>query len=193
LDYNKFKTIIKLKSGDETITYSLNLFGKFQAYNFLCAYHTLNYLKVSHQSIKYAAENTQHLGRFEIKSQSPLLILDATHNLAGAKSLVDSLNNIFKPEDVVIISSILADKDVEQILEQFAFLAQNIICTTIVNNPRVLLAQDMGVLAKKYFTSVQVINDSIQALLIAKKMKKRMILVTGSMYLLGSFYPHISV
>ncbi|HLX53134.1 MAG TPA: Mur ligase family protein, partial [Aquella sp.] len=120
LDYDKFQTIVEINNKE---VYVLNLFGKFQAYNFLCAYHALNHLKIAKQSINYAALNTRNPGRLEIKERNPLLILDASHNLAGVKPLADTFNKKFNRNDVVIITAILADKDVTNMLKEFSAIA----------------------------------------------------------------------
>lgn len=190
LDYEKFQTIIKLNNNNlaKEELYILNLFGIFQAYNFLCAYHVLKHLNIKYESINYAAENTSNPGRFDVRQFNPLLIFDATHNLAGAKSMTAIIEHKFAPADVVIISSILADKDVEKMLQQFSMIASDIICTTVEYNPRVLSAQNLAYMANKYFTQVQVIADPLQALSVARIMNKKLILVTGSLYLLRYFY-----
>jgi dihydrofolate synthase / folylpolyglutamate synthase len=189
LDYDKFQTILRLSNISPGLveTYTLNLFGIFQAYNFLCAYHALWYLEINPASIKYAAENTMNPGRFEIRDHNPLLILDATHNLAGAECLAVILKNRFELEDVVIITSILADKDIEQMLRQFGTIAKNIICTTIANNPRAKTAEDLAHMAQKYFPQVLAIDDPSHALYVARSMNKKLILITGSLYLLSYF------
>jgi dihydrofolate synthase/folylpolyglutamate synthase len=189
LNYDKFQTIIELNNVDETTQiFTLNLFGNFQAYNFLCAYHSLKYLQINPQSINYAAENTKNPGRFEVRGYNPLLILDATHNLAGANSLVNSLAIRFDPDDVVIISSILADKDITNILHEFSKIANNIICTTISNNSRALSARDLAKTANIYFNNIILEDNPNIALEIARNMNKKVILITGSIYLLSYFY-----
>jgi len=188
LDYEKFQTIVEINNPDTKYkeVYTLNLFGKFQAYNFLCAYHALNYLKTAQASINYSAINTKNPGRLEVKERNPLLILDASHNLAGVKSLVATLDKRFNPEDVVIIASILADKDVTNMLGEFASISSSIICTTM-NNPRCLPLPELSQIANKYFTNVQSIEQPSVALKLAKNMNKSVILITGSIYLLSYF------
>lgn len=189
LDYEKFQTLIEINNPATQVreTYTLNLFGKFQAYNFLCAYHVLKHLGISTSSINYAAFNTRNPGRLEVREHNPLLILDASHNLAGAKTLADTLNKIFNPEDVVIITAILSDKDVTNMLGEFATIANSIICTTIANNPRSLSSTKLSTIAHEYFKNIQSIENPTEALKIAKIMNKKLILITGSIYLLSYF------
>ncbi len=188
LDYDKFQTIVDINNPvtKDKEVYTLNLFGKFQAYNFLCAYYALKHLSIPISSIYYAANNTKNPGRLEVREHNPLLILDASHNLAGAKTLADTLNKRFNPDDVVIITSILADKDVTSMLREFSTIATNIICTTM-NNPRCLPLAQLSQLANEYFTNIQSIEDPLEALKIARNINKKLILITGSIYLLGYF------
>ncbi|MCE3268234.1 MAG: bifunctional folylpolyglutamate synthase/dihydrofolate synthase [Burkholderiales bacterium] len=190
LDYDKFHTIVEINNPNtkDKEIYTLNLFGKFQAYNFLIAYHTLNYLKIPVQSIIYAAGNTHNPGRLEVKEHNPLLILDTSHNLAGIKTLIDTLEKRFDPDEVVIITSILADKDITNMLKELSTIASNVICTTIVNNSRCLPIDELTQIAHRYFKNIKAIAIPDEALKIARNMNKKLILVTGSIYLLSYFY-----
>jgi dihydrofolate synthase/folylpolyglutamate synthase len=199
LDYERFQTVVEINNchprvdGDpiassiDKETYTLNLFGKFQSYNFLCAYHALKHLGISKDNINYAANTTKNPGRLQIIGHDPLLILDASHNLAGARTLADTLAKQFSLKDVVIVTSIMADKDSTNMLKEFSKIASSLICTTIHNNPRCLPLPDLSQIANQYFTNVQSIEQPSVALRTAKKMNKKVILITGSIYLLGYF------
>ncbi len=191
LDNINFKTILKFTdptlSSHRSHQYHLNLFGKFQAYNFLCAYQVFTALKLPQASIIYAAENTSWAGRLQVIARNPLIILDATHNPAGAQSIYESLNKLWAKDQVVIISSILSDKDIKPMLVNFSHLSDYIIYTTINNTPRGLAAHDLAQYGNGLFNHSKCADNPQDALDFAKSMGRQVILITGSLYLLSYF------
>ena len=181
LDLENFRTLLNV---DDSL-YSLSLFGKFQAYNFLCAYTVLKDMEIADKHIKYAAENTLWPYRLMVLEKDPLVIVDATHNAAGAKSLHDSLLGIYDPNDVVVVTSILQDKNVKAMLKYFAKLATSVIYTSIDNNPRGMKASDMANIGIGMFSNELCIDRPRDAINKAKQMNKKVIIVTGSLYLLA--------
>lgn len=185
IDFDLSNFITKIKFDDKT--YNLSLLGKFQAWNFLCAYEVFNYLEIPEVSLLYAAENTKWPGRLEVINHDPLIMLDATHNEAGARQLYNSLSGLYSTDEVVIITSILADKDINGVLGWFHKLSDTIIYTGIANNPRALTAEDLASASSIYFKVTHIINNPQNSLEFAKTLTKKMILVTGSLYLLRYF------
>ncbi len=179
LDLEHFRTLLNV----DYKLYSLSLFGKFQAYNFLCAYAVFKDMGIADKHIKYAAENTVWPYRLMVLEKNPLVIVDATHNESGAKSLHDSLLGIYDPIDVVIVTSILRDKNVKAMLKYFAKLATSVIYTSIDNNPRGMKGADIANIGAVLFHNELCIDKPIDAINKAKQMNKKVIIVTGSIYL----------
>lgn len=165
------------------LQYNLSMFGKFQTYNFLCAYEVLRDLNIPEASIIYAAEHTALPCRLQIVATNPVTIFDITHNLDGAKNLYEALVDSYSPTDVVIVTAILCDKDIAGMLKYFSLLATTIIFTTIKNNPRAIPANDLALQAKNMFLQNYVIDDTTEALKLAKSLDKKMVIMTGSAYL----------
>ena len=185
LDKINFKTVLQIDLARE---YHLSLFGQFQAYNFLCAYEVLNHIGLNDEHIRYAAENTRWAGRLELISRNPDIILDATHNAAGADSLYHSLAGIYNPQDMLIITSVLRDKDIPAMLQIFAKLAKSVIYTSVDNNPRGMTASELLALSTGSFEYELCIDNPLKALQTALQMDKKAIVITGSLYLLNYFY-----
>jgi dihydrofolate synthase/folylpolyglutamate synthase len=183
LDIQNFRTLLNL----DNKLYSLSLFGKFQGYNFLCAYTVFKAMGLPEEHIKYAAENTIWHCRLQLIEKDPLVIVDATHNAAGARSLYDSLVGVYKQNEVVVITSILKDKDIISMLNYLNKLSDSIIYTTIDNNPRGMRANDLAKIGSGIFQHELCIDNPLSALNIAKQMDKKVILITGSLYLLNYF------
>lgn len=183
-----FTTKLQFIDNQQLKRYELHLFGKFQAYNFLCAYEIFKNLGIVEEHIQFAAKHPQVKGRLEIISYNPLQIIDAAHNAAGVKSLYMSLHGIYKPSNVVIVTAILIDKNVPEMFTWLSKLSSTIICTSISDNRRSHLASDLAMFAKEKFDDVFTISPAQDALEFAKKLNKQMILITGSIYLLGELF-----
>jgi dihydrofolate synthase/folylpolyglutamate synthase len=220
LDIINFKTNLVISTSENylinpnpslnsNLSLSLSLFGEFQAYNFLCAYAALKKLKISEDSIVYAASNTNLPYRMQLISNRlsiPQIIMDATHNPDGAKELYQTLSKMYSFNEVVIITSILRDKNIPKMLYYFNKLASNIIFTSITNTERALSADQLADIVSDINTSyyhskhllpkhnpnyisahINVVDEPRLALEFAKKLNKKLIIITGSFYLLSYF------
>jgi folylpolyglutamate synthase/dihydropteroate synthase len=86
----------------------------------------------------------------------------------------------------VVVASILADKDVDEMLRLLARVGRHLVATQS-DNARALPASELARLAEPYFERVDVIADSSAALLSARESARAAgVLVTGSLYLLAS-------
>ncbi len=185
LDFKNFKTILKFTNEE----YFLSLFGKFQAYNFLCAYEVLLDLGIAKDSIKYMAENTKWAYRLEVIEKEPLLIFDATHNEHGAKHLYETLHGLVDSKDVVIITSILMDKNISGIFSYFSKIADTVVYTSITNNSRGMNAQELAKIGDGVFLHENIKENPIEALAFSRNLNKKIIIVAGSLFLLNYYKP----
>lgn len=187
LDPATFTTELKFKLVGDTIATSKNvilgLFGYFQVNNFLIAYEVLRDIGIAEQDIFIAARNTHWHGRLQRISRYPLIIADASHNLAGCKSLYQSVAPYFCRNSTVIICSILQDKDIANMLTYYSKIATTIIFCP-VKNPRASNPYQLAKFARGKFDNIYVANSVASALQIARKLKAMQTIVSGSTYLL---------
>jgi dihydrofolate synthase / folylpolyglutamate synthase len=115
-------------------------------------------------------------GRFE---QREAEIRDGAHNSHGARFLVDQLPST----DYTIVASILADKDVEQMLRVLAGAGRRFVATRS-SSERALPVEELARRARTHFDHVEEIDDPAAALARAHELGEP-VLVTGSLYLLG--------
>jgi dihydrofolate synthase/folylpolyglutamate synthase len=115
-------------------------------------------------------------GRLE--QRSPDEVWDGAHNPDGVGWLAAQLER----NDYTIVASILADKDVDAMLELFAGLGERLIATRS-SNPRALPADALAGRARRFFDRVDAIEDPEAALAAARE--EPPLLVTGSLYLLA--------
>jgi dihydrofolate synthase / folylpolyglutamate synthase len=118
-------------------------------------------------------------GRFERRGEE---VWDGAHTPAAVERLV----GLLPARDYVLCVSLLADKDVDGILERLARAGSRLVATAS-SNPRALPAADLARRAEPYFAHVEAVPDPQAALARARELSPR-VLVTGSLYVLADLY-----
>jgi dihydrofolate synthase/folylpolyglutamate synthase len=119
-------------------------------------------------------------GRFEVRGNE---ILDGAHTPEAVDWLLERLPD---PGDYVVVASILADKDVNGILERLSRAGRRFVATES-SNPRSLPAEGLAAAAAAYFPQVETIGDPLAARARALDLAGAggRVVVTGSLYLLA--------
>jgi len=119
-------------------------------------------------------------GRFEWRGERELR--DGAHNPAGIAWLIERL----PPGRWIAVCSILAEKDVEEMLGLLATVTRTLIATS-ASTPRALPARELAARAESLFETVETVDDPAEALARAHALAGRddRVLVTGSLYLLA--------
>jgi dihydrofolate synthase/folylpolyglutamate synthase len=115
-------------------------------------------------------------GRLERRGDE---LWDGAHNPDGARWLLERL----PPGERVVLASILADKDVEAMLETLSRAGRTLVATRS-SNARALPADELARRAAPYFDRVDAVEEPHAALARARELGGP-ILVTGSLYLLA--------
>ena len=71
----------------------------------------------------------RHPGRAEVASRAPLTILDGAHNPAAARALAGALDDLVGDRPVVLVLSLLDDKDLPGVLEALLPRASRVVAT----------------------------------------------------------------
>ena len=186
LNFKNFMTEIYISEKK----FNLSLFGDYQVKNFLCAYEALKYLGISDDIIEKAVSKVVWQCRFERFSQNPLTILEGAHNIDGILNLKKILTHEYKPDEIVMIVSILKDKKVKEMLEVCESFSDKIILTSLSDNPRGLSGEKLLEYTDK--SSVFSVEDDIKkAYETAEKSNRRIIVVCGSFYTCERFKKEI--
>jgi dihydrofolate synthase/folylpolyglutamate synthase len=129
-----------------------------------------------------AAEAVRLPGRLERRGAEPDEIWDGAHNLAGVLHLLARLPR----GPFVVLASVLADKDVDRMLQALAALGDTLVATAS-SNPRSLPEKELAARAEPYFTDVDAVADPTRARERARQLAgpRGRVLVTGSLYLLA--------
>jgi len=175
---------------------ALALRGRHQLANAslaLAALELVNeYFPVPQVALRYGLETVQWPGRFELISERPLVILDGAHNPEGVRALADALIELRQGRKIKLLFATMADKEWQLMLEMLAKLADEMIFTRVSMER----SADPELLAKNIPVPIpsRVIQDSQTALaaLLDRAQPDDILVVAGSLYLLGEVRPRLS-
>ena len=167
------------------------LIGTYQAKNAAVAITALELLqqkgwKIATQHIKDGLRSVRWPARFELLQQNPIFIADGGHNPQGIGAVAESLKEHFPNRKITFLIGIMADKDIPQMIDQLAPLAQEFITVT-PDNPRALSADVLaGMLIERGLkaTSRGSVEEGIR-LAIERAGADGIVCALGSLYLLG--------
>jgi dihydrofolate synthase/folylpolyglutamate synthase len=106
-------------------------------------------------------------------------VRDGAHNPDGVRWLVEHLPR----DDYTLMASMLADKDVDEMLRGLSTLGRRFVASRS-SNPRALPAEELAARARRWFAHVEAEDDPHVALALAHTLGEP-VLVTGSLYLLA--------
>ena len=126
-------------------------------------------------------------GRMEIINDDPRIIIDAAHNGASMKALIQAIGQHVPYDSMVIIFGCNSDKDVRGMLSELQYGADKVIFTRS-NSPKAVFPQDLADMYTEICGKMcQTAMTLKEAARIAKSAISRedLICITGSFYLIG--------
>jgi len=126
-------------------------------------------------------------GRMEIVSADPRIIVDAAHNAASIRALIQAIGQHIPYDSMIIVFGCNSDKDVRGMLQQLQFGADKVIFTRS-NSPKAVFPHDLAEMyaevCGKMCQTAMTLREGIR---IAKSAITRedLICITGSFYLVG--------
>jgi dihydrofolate synthase/folylpolyglutamate synthase len=149
----------------------LPLYGRYQACNAACALAAVEGLVGRRGSldvgfVREAFDAVRSPGRLEIMRTGPTVLIDATHNPAGARATVEALADAFAFRRLVGVIATLGDKDSRGLLETFEpFLAHVVV--TQNSSPRATPVDELAAIAVQVFGADRVdvaarLNEAIE-------------------------------
>ena len=126
----------------------LPLIGSYQPRNAATAITALRVLRsrgwnIPDSAIRAGLEQVRWPGRFELLRHSPAFLLDGSHNAHGMRATVQSLKDRFPGQNFVFLLSIMADKDVDEMLALLLPLAKQFV-TVAAHTPRAMPAETLA-------------------------------------------------
>lgn len=191
IEGKKYLQHITIKTLKNEYDIRLALLGTHQLLNSAAAVYAVEKLKdmglkVEKKNIVEALFSVKWKGRLEIISTNPLVLIDGAHNIDGIRKLNESIHTYFNYNRIILILGILADKQVENMVELIAKDAYRVI-TVAPNNDRAETAEDLCNIVKIYNKNSEWEQNYDKAYDKAVSYYENgdLILVCGSLYMIG--------
>ena len=138
--------------------------------------------EITEDNIKNGIANTKWFGRFTLLSDEPPVIIDGGHNRQGAAVLRQSLEEYFPGKKITFVLGILADKEVDIILDILMPIADR--CYTVaVPGPRTMPPEKLAEMIRIRGIEATELHNNIT--LDSIKEKAEVVCIAGSLYLLS--------
>ena len=170
----------------------ISMIGEHQIENSACALKAIEVLQdereieIGIDAIYEGLKKAKQIGRFEVMSDDPLVIIDGAHNPDGARTLREGYEKLLKGKNLIMVTGMLRDKDTEHIIGEFRKIAESFIATE-PDNPRKLSADELKELLIKQGGRAEAYEDNKAALERAYELAVDYdgIICAGSLYLIG--------
>ena len=166
-----------------------HLLGEYQIKNAAMAYLVGNLLNIPESRIHQGLLKAEWPGRLEYIA--PNVLIDCAHNVAGMKELSSFIKKL--PQRKILILGISEDKEISKMVSLIAPLVDEIILTQGNYKPASLEVLEREV--KNYTNNIKKCSQVEEAIKEALKQKNKddLILVAGSIYLVGDVLKHKSL
>ena len=178
----------------------IGMLGKHQVQNAVAALTALRLLqkngtiKLSDEAILAGFARAKQIGRFEVMETNPYVIIDGAHNPDGSKVLREAIEKHFPGKKILMVTGILADKDIDEVFENFTSITKDFVVTE-PNNPRKMNAEELAAQISAKGGNCIIQKNPADAVAYAKSLYSEydLILFTGSLYLIGEIRGHLHV
>jgi dihydrofolate synthase / folylpolyglutamate synthase len=165
----------------------IGLRGEFQRKNAAVAVAVVKRLGLGNDAIEKGLRETKWSGRLDYVRDN--ILVDCAHNPSGMKKLCEFISGIGKKK--VLLLGIAEDKDAEAMVQQIVPLVDAVIVTEGLYKP--MDGEKLGGVVRRYTDKISIIKNSELALVAAlEKVDDGLILVTGSIYLVGDLMKHLN-
>lgn len=176
----------------------LPLHGSFQAHNAVVALAAVEAFLagaigsdegLSADLVREAFSKVASPGRLEVVRRNPTILLDSAHNPHGARATAEAISEAFRFEPLIGVVGVMADKDVDGVLEAFEPVMDRIVCTQNATT-RAMPATELAEVARDIFGEERVhvavaLPDAIESA-IALSEENATALGTGGVLVTGS-------
>lgn len=169
------------------------LAGIYQPYNAATAITAARILQnkgynITDDDIVSGLENVVWKGRFELLRQNPDFILDGAHNPHAVRATVESLKQNFEDKKIVIVTGVMADKDINSMIDMLLPLSKCFV-TIPIDYPRALTTKEYSNLLR----SRGAVTEEAESVLEGVKRAIEIAGEKGAVCALGSLYLSQSV
>ena len=130
---------------------------------------------------------TKIIGRVEVISHSPLILLDGAHNPEAVKAVTATVLSLFPDKNVILVAGMMEDKDIKKTMEPLLEIAKTVILTKPEGQRAAQPEAIAGLINLRRSENVRITHSVADALRIALSLQNddTLILVTGSFYVAG--------
>jgi len=168
------------------------LHGRHQAINCGLALAMLDKLiaagyEIDNNKAVDGLRNVSLIGRMEMICEDPRIMIDAAHNAASIRAIIQAIGQNIPYDSMVMIFGCNEDKDIRGMLYQLQFGADKVIFTRS-NSPKAVLPQSLADMYSEICSKMcQTASSLGEAIRLAKSATGRgdLICITGSFYLIG--------
>ncbi len=174
---------------------SVALLGRYQRSNAALVLGALEVVReefpVSEAAVRKGLATVSWPGRFEVVLRQPKVILDGAHNGEGVRALVNEIRDFPGMKKVKLLFAAMEDKDWSSMLAELSAVASEGVVTRVPMERSADPWKIAKVLGDK--VPLHVIEDPLQGIrfLLERVALDDVILVTGSLYLIGEVRPFI--
>ena len=190
INNKEFYQRIKINGLNKEYEINLKLLGKHQIINCMVSLTAVEVLSKIEgfklNNIEKGIESAVWKGRLEVLNKKPLIVIDGAHNIQGIKSLKENVEKYFNYNNMHLLIGILADKQVEDMINEIVPLSSDVVALT-PNSYRAELASELEKEIYKVNKDVKSFESYKEGFLSAYKKANEddIILVTGSLYMIG--------
>jgi dihydrofolate synthase/folylpolyglutamate synthase len=174
----------------------LGLRGRFQQGNAAVALAALEMIRssfpVTAEHLRQGLRAAVWPGRLDVVSEQPLVILDGAHNPQAVETLVAELPALVRDKRVKLLFAVMRDKDWRAMIPILAQVAAEVVVTRVQQ----ARAEDPAILQAAFapLCPARVIADAREACrqLVAEAGPEEVVVVCGSLFLVGEVYPLFS-
>ena len=170
----------------------VSLVGEYQPSNIATVLKAVSVLndrgiKITEQAVRLGMSKAYWPARFEIINEKPLMIYDGAHNPEGLRACIDSVKRFFGEQKVNILSGVMADKDVSEMLPVIKEVA-NKAFTVTPDNPRSMKSSVYAEHFNKYGIeahSFDTIEEGVRGAITASEKDGCPCIALGTLYMYG--------
>jgi dihydrofolate synthase/folylpolyglutamate synthase len=172
-------------------TLPLPMLGAHQAHNAAVALASLDALgeqgiSVTPDDVSRGFAGLSWPARVEVLGEAPWLVIDGAHNVASAQALAETLRTSFPVTRRTLVFGTTREKDLPGQLRALLPLADAVVCTRYVENPRSVPPEEIADAVRELGGPEPVMAaDPAEALALAKRITPgdALVVVTGSLFL----------
>ena len=123
------------------------------------------------------------MGRMQILSHKPTVIIDGAHNEEGIKALTNNLKKLFPNKKIYFVLAILRDKKLDTIIENICKISHKIFIAKN-QSARAAEIEEQAKFVAKHGGNYEIVADVVDAknCAVAEANKDDIVIISGSLY-----------